>query len=48
VSSANTLTLNLAVTFMPPFVGAQDIYLEAQSSSVLGSWLQMGAWNVPY
>jgi hypothetical protein len=47
VSSGNTLTLNLAVTFSSAFADAQDIYLEAQSSSVLGSWLQTGTWTVP-
>jgi hypothetical protein len=47
MSSGNILTLNLAVTFTSAFAGAQEIYLEAKSSSVVGNWLQMGTWNVP-
>ena len=46
VSSGNTLTLNLVVAFTPAFAGGQNIYLEAQSSTVVDSWLQMGTWTV--
>ena len=43
----NALTLNLAITFTPAFVGAKDVFLEAQSSTLVGAWAQGGTWTVP-
>jgi len=47
VASGTTLTLNLAITFAPAFVGAKNIFLEAQNATALGPWGQLGTWNVP-
>src|SRR5271165_196445 len=47
MSSGNTLTLTLAVTFTAAFAGAKNVLMEAQSATVLGSWAQTGTWTVP-
>ena len=48
VSSGNTLTLNLAMTFKPAYAGAKNVYLYATDVSGSNSgWQQLGAWTVP-
>ena len=47
VSSGNTLTLSLNLTFTPSFAGAKAIYLNAQSATLLGNWVPMGTWTIP-
>jgi len=46
--SGNTLTLNLAMTFLPAYAGAKDIYMYAADVSGANSgWQQLGTWTVP-
>ncbi len=47
VSSGNTLTLTLAVTFKSAFAGNQVFYLAARSNSQNSGWQAMGTWTVP-
>ena len=48
VSSGNTLTLNLAMTFKPAYAGAKNVDLYATDVSGANSgWQQLGAWTVP-
>ena len=46
--SANTLTVNFAVTFLSPFTGAKNTYLLAYGNAyaTASGWQQMGTWNV--
>jgi hypothetical protein len=47
VVGGNTLTLNLAVSFPPAFVGSKSIYGYAQTIAGQGSgWRTLGTWNV--
>jgi hypothetical protein len=46
VSAGNTLTLNLALTFLQAFDGAKNVYGLAQSAEGLNSgWQQLGTWT---
>jgi hypothetical protein len=44
--SGNTLTLNLALTFQPPFAGAKNVYMEVQNASLDSGWSLEGNWTV--
>ncbi|MEK7755471.1 MAG: hypothetical protein AAB654_26335, partial [Acidobacteriota bacterium] len=47
--SDNTLTLNLAITFKPAFVGARNIYtyvLDTARKISHSGWIQAGSWTV--
>ena len=45
--SGTTLTLNAALTFLPAFAGAKNIYMQEQSASVgLTPWQARGTWTV--
>ncbi len=47
VPSGNTLTLNLPMTFKPPYAGVKNVYLRAVDVSGTGStWQQLGSWTV--
>ncbi len=47
VVSANTLILNLAVSFPAAFTGAKNLYGYAQTVAGVGSgWQTLGTWNV--
>ena len=43
--SGNTLTLNLSITFLAAFAGAQNVYMEAVSPAGTAPWQQKGAWS---
>ena len=43
--SGTNLTLNLALTFSPTFVGAKNIYMEVYNGLDSG-WVQRGTWTV--
>ena len=46
--SANTLTLNVPLTFLPGFAGAKNVYMSANDvSEATTGWQQRGAWTVP-
>ena len=46
--NGNTLTLNVAMTFLPAYAGARNIYMYATDiSGATSGWQQEGAWNVP-
>ena len=45
--SGNTLTLNVALTFMPAFAGAKNIYLWVKNATVTSNFVQEGTWTVP-
>jgi hypothetical protein len=48
VTSGNTLTVNLAVSFPASFVGAKNVYGYAQTNAGLGSgWQTLGTWTAP-
>ena len=48
VSSGNTLTWNVPMTFKPAYTGAKNIYLYAADvSGTNGGWRQVGGWTVP-
>jgi len=47
VTSGNTLTLTLAITFTPGFTGNQVLYMSARDASVTSNWQALGTWNVP-
>lgn len=45
-ASANTLTLNLAVTFKPTYAGTKNIYMyAANSNNVISGWQYRGTWT---
>ena len=45
--SGNTLTVNLAMTFKPPFGGAKNIYMYAvNATATSGGWQDRGDWLV--
>ena len=46
-ASGNTLTLTLAVTFNPAFVGNKAIYMAARSNTQNSGWQALGTWDVP-
>ena len=47
-ASGTTLTLQMALTFTPAFVGAKriDMYASNSAGTTLG-WQNRGAWTVP-
>jgi glucose/arabinose dehydrogenase len=46
--SGNTLTLNVAMSFMPAFAGAKDVYLYGANMAGFNSgWHRRGTWMVP-
>jgi probable HAF family extracellular repeat protein len=48
VTSGNTLTFNLAMTFKPAFGGAKNVYMYAANRSGANSgWNDRGDWTVP-
>jgi hypothetical protein len=47
VSSGNTLTLNLAMTFAAGFAGTKNVYMFAANSAINSGWQTRGAWTVP-
>src|SRR6185312_6057837 len=46
VASGITLTLNIAITFQPAFIGSKNVYVEAGSSFQTPSWTQKGTWTL--
>jgi hypothetical protein len=44
--SGNTLTVNLALSFLPGYAGAKNVYALAQNASVNSGWTQLGTWTV--
>ena len=44
--SGNTLTVSLAITFKPAFVGARNSYMLDSDPSGYVGWQQMGTWSV--
>ena len=48
VRNGNTLTLNLAMTFLPAYAGAKNINMYAADVAGANSgWQQLGIWTVP-
>jgi len=48
VLSGNSLTLNLAMTFKPAYVGAKNVYMYAVNGTGTSSgWQDRGDWTVP-
>jgi hypothetical protein len=48
VRNGTTLTLNLAMTFLPAYAGAKNIYMYAADiSGANNGWQQLGTWTVP-
>jgi hypothetical protein len=46
--SGNTLTLNLAMTFLPGYAGAKNTYMYgADIAGANSGWQQLGTWTVP-
>ena len=41
------LTLNLAITFLPPMAGATNIYMQSANLSTATGWGLSGGWTVP-
>jgi hypothetical protein len=48
VLSGPTLTLNLALTFLPAFGGAKNIYMQAISPLASTAWQSKGTWSVTF
>ena len=46
-ASGNTLTLNVALSFQPPFSGTKNLYAEASASYQTLSWQLEGSWSSP-
>ncbi len=47
VSSGNTLTLNLPMTFKPLYAGVKNVYLSAVDvSGTSSTWQELGSWTV--
>ena len=44
--SGNNLTLNLALTFLPPFAGAKTVYQYAADAGTNTGWIAQGSWTV--
>jgi len=45
-TGGNTLTLNLALTFLPAFAGSKGVYVEVNDGVVDTGWLQLGSFTV--
>ena len=48
VLSGPTLTLNLALTFLPAFRGTKNIYMQAISPLASAAWQPKGTWSVTF
>ena len=47
-TNGNQLTVNLPITFKPPFAGARNVYVYVDDSANLNSgWQTKGTWTVP-
>jgi hypothetical protein len=46
--SGQTLTLNLALTFLPAFNGAKYVYMQANGQFASTGWQARGAWSVAF
>jgi M6 family metalloprotease-like protein len=46
VGSGNNLTLTLAMSFKPSYLGAKNVYAEAQNFYVQSGWQQLGTWMI--
>src|ERR1039458_10466882 len=44
-ASGNTLTLNLALTFLTAFAGAKNIYMQAVNPNGTAAWQLEGSWR---
>ncbi len=44
--TGNTLTLNLALTFLPGFAGAKGFYAEVYDGTLDSGWVQLGTFTV--
>jgi len=44
--SGNNLTVNLALSFLPAYTGAKNVYIQAYDGQDSG-WAQKGTWVVP-
>ena len=44
--AGSNLTLNLALTFLPAFVGNKNVYVEAYDGTLDTGWVQKGSWTV--
>jgi hypothetical protein len=47
VSAGNILTLNLAISFLPPMAGPANIYTQSANLSAATGWQLSGSWTVP-
>jgi hypothetical protein len=47
VSTLNTLTVPLTVTFQPAFAGTQTIFMYATNGTQTSGWQTRGTWTVP-
>jgi hypothetical protein len=45
-TSGNTLTVNLALTFLTAFAGAKNIYMQAVNPNGTAAWQLEGSWTV--
>jgi hypothetical protein len=45
-TSGNALTLNLALTFLPAFAGARNIFMQAVNPNGTAAWQPEGSWTV--
>ena len=43
--AGNTLTVNLALSFQPAFVGTQNVFAKAFDGSQEGNWALLGTWT---
>ena len=48
ILSGQTLTLNLALTFLPAFNGAKNIYMQATNPLASTPWQAKGLWTVTF
>ena len=48
VLSGQTLTLNLALSFLPAFNGAKNVYLQAVGNSASTTWQARGTWTIKF
>ena len=46
-ASGTTLTLTLAVTFLPSFAGDKAVYMAARTNTQNSGWRALGTWYVP-
>lgn len=46
-AAGNILTLNLAISFLPPMAGPTNIYTQSANLSAATGWQLSGSWTVP-